>query len=302
MDRYIPMSKENFKSGFVSIIGAPNAGKSTLLNRMIRAKISVTSDKAQTTRTRILGIVHRPNAQIVLTDTPGFHLAQNTFNRRLVDAAMSAMSESDAILLIADVSDPDKSSESLIVEKINAQKKPVILALNKIDLIRKQELLLFMDSWAKQVSFRAIVPISARTGEQVEALCEEMEKVLPEGNPYFPEDMMTDMPEKLIAAEMIREKVFRLTDQEIPYATAVTVESFDESDPKLIKIHATIHVERDSQKGIIIGKNGVKLKSIGEQARKDIERMLNAKVFLKLFVRVEKNWSKDTKALQKFGY
>lgn len=296
------MSKQNFKSGFVSIIGAPNAGKSTLLNRLIRAKISVTSEKAQTTRTRILGIVHRPDAQIVLTDTPGFHLAKNIFNRRMVDAAMSAMSESDAILLITDAAHPDTASESLIVEKLGDQKKPVILALNKIDLIKKPELLTLTDSWSKKSVFQAIVPISARTGEQVEALSEELEKVLPQGEPYFPEDMMTDLPEKAIAAEMVREKVFRLTDQEIPYATAVTVESFDESDPKLIRIHATIHVERDSQKGILIGKNGVKLKSIGEQARKDIERMLNAKVFLKLFVRVEKNWTKDTKVLQRFGY
>lgn len=294
--------KENFKSGFVSIIGAPNAGKSTLLNRLIGEKIAATSEKAQTTRTRILGIVHRPNAQMVMTDTPGFHIANNVFNVRMVDAAMSAMSESDAILMITDTANPDEKSEKLIVEKLITQKKPIILALNKIDLLKKQDILYHIESWAKRAEFRAVVPISARTGEQLAKLSEELEKALPIGVPYFPEDMMTDMQEKSIAAEMIREKVFRLTDQEIPYSTAVTVESFDESNPKLIKIDATIHVERDSQKGIIIGKNGVKLKEIGQQARRDIERMLNTKIFLKLFVRVEKNWSKDTKALLKFGY
>ncbi|QTA87054.1 GTPase Era [Desulfonema magnum] len=290
-----------FKSGFVAIAGAPNVGKSTLLNRMLGEKISITSKKPQTTRDRILGVVHRPAAQLVFLDTPGIHRAKNELNVRIVDVAFSSISGADLILLMADVTSPDPVSEAIVVKKLKAQKKPVILALNKTDLIKKPEILTLIDKWTNAYEFEAVVPISAKHGEQVEELLLEMEKVMPDGPPYFPEESLTDMPERFIAAEMIREKVFRFTGQEIPYSTAVTVDSFSE-DKKLVKIHATIHLERDSQKGILIGKGGSKLKQIGEEARKEIERMVGTKVFLKLFVRVQKNWSKDTKALRKFGY
>ncbi len=286
--------KENFKSGFISIVGAPNAGKSTLLNRLLGEKISITSDKAQTTRNRILGVLHRPTAQLIFLDTPGMHLTQNTFNSRMVESAVAAMSEADLILFITDASAPDRESEKLIVDKIKYLKKQVIIALNKVDLVKKQSLLEMIARWSERGIFKSIVPISAINGEQTDALLQEMETALPEGPPFFPDDVMTNI--------MVREKIFRLTGQEIPYSTAVTIETFDESDPDIVRIHAAIHVERDSQKGIIIGKGGSKLRQIGENARKDIEQLVGTKVFLKLFVRVEKNWSRDTKSLLKFGY
>ena len=292
-----------FKSGFVAIAGAPNAGKSTLLNRMLGGKISITSKKPQTTRNRILGIVHRPSSQLVFIDLPGVHKAKDPFNVRIVDLALSSIGDADLILVIADVANPDLNSENLIAKKLKEQKKPIILALNKIDLIKKSALPAVMDKWAKAHSFDAVIPLSAKHGTQIEELLETMEALLPKGPPFFPEDALTDLPERFIAAEMIREKVFRLTGQEIPYSTAVTVDSFsEEKKGALVKIHATIHLERNSQKGIIIGKNGSMLKKIGEDARKEIEKMVGSKVFLKLFVRVQKKWSKDTKALRRFGY
>ena len=293
----------DFKSGFVTIAGAPNVGKSTLLNRMIGEKISITSRKPQTTRNRIIGIVHRPLSQIVFIDTPGVHRAKGVLNVRIVDVALSALADVDLILIVLDVTNPDPESEKILVKRLRKQKRPVILALNKIDLIKKPELLTMIDKWAKAYQFKAIIPVSAKHGTQVEELIKAMERFLPNGPPYFPEDAITDMPERFIAAEMIREKVFRFTGQEVPYSIAVTIDSFSEdAESCLVKIHATIHVERDSQKGIIIGKSGSKLKKIGEEARREIQRMVGAKVFLKLFVRLQKNWSKDTKALRRFGY
>ncbi len=290
-----------FRSGFVMLGGAPNVGKSTLLNRMLGEKISITSEKAQTTRNRILGILHRPKSQLIFLDTPGVHRAKSELNVRMVDTALSSMSEADLIVFITDLTRPDPDAEKIIVEKLQKQTRPVILALNKTDLVKKNTILPVMERWSAAYPFRAVIPISAISGDMVDVLLDEMEKVLPEGPPLFPEDAITDMPERFIVGEMVREKVFRLTGQEIPYSTAVTVESFSETE-KLVTIHATIHVEKDSQKGIIIGKQGQKLRQIGESARKDIERMLGVQVFLKLFVRVEKNWSRDSKSLRKFGY
>lgn len=292
-----------FKSGFAAIAGAPNAGKSTMLNRMLGQKISITSKKPQTTRNRVLGILHRPSAQIIFLDTPGVHKAKNALNVRIVDVALSALEDVDIILLVADASSPDPPSEQILVKTLKKRQKPVVLALNKIDLMKKPALLRVIDEWAALYDFKAIVPISAKTGAQLDALAAEMEKLLPHGPPLFPEDAITDMPERFIAGEMIREKVFRLTGQEIPYSVAVTVESFKEDERRgLIVIEAAIHVERNSQKGILIGKKGGKLKEIGEAARKEIEKMTGTRVFLKLFVRVQKNWSQDTRALRRFGY
>jgi GTPase len=295
--------KSVFKSGFVTIVGAPNSGKSTLLNRMLGEKISITSSKPQTTRNRILGVVHRSHAQMVFLDTPGIHRATEPLNVRIVDEAFSAMADGDLILFVVDTEHADEPSEKLLLNKLVTLKVPVILALNKIDLIGKADLLVLIDKWSKAHSFQALVPISASTGDQVDSLLSEMETLLPEGPPFFPEDTLTDLPQRFIVAEIIREKVFRLTGQEIPYATAVTVESFKEKKGgQIVHIEATIHLERDSQKGIVIGKQGQKLKQIGEDARKEMERLLETPVFLKLFVRVQKNWSRDTKALRQFGY
>lgn len=292
-----------FRSGFVAIVGAPNVGKSTLLNQMMGEKISITSKKPQTTRNQILGVVHRPASQLIFIDTPGIHKATLPLNIRIVDAALSALGNVDIVLIMIDVAKPDPESEAFIIKKLEKINKPVVLVLNKIDLVKKPALLNIMDRWSKAYPFEAIIPVSAISGSQIDELIEAIESLLPEGPRYYPEDTITDQPERFIAAEMIREKVFRLTGQEIPYSTAVSVQSFsEERNGALVKIHATIHVERSSQKGMIIGKNGSRLKMIGTEARKEIERMVGAKVYLKLFVRVHKNWSKDPKALRRFGY
>lgn len=294
---------DSFRSGFAAIAGAPNVGKSTLLNRMLGQKISITSKKPQTTRNRILGVVHRPGSQIVFIDTPGVHHARNPLNVRIVDIALSALEDVDVVLLVADATHPDKRSEALLIEKLSKRNRPVILALNKIDMVEKKALTAAVEDWSNLFSFRNVVPISAKHGTHLNTLLDHLESALPEGPPYFSEDTLTDAPERFIAAEIIREKVVRLTGREIPYAIAVTIDDFSEAaDDGIVRIHAAIHVERDSQKGIVIGKKGQKLRRIGEAARMDIERMVGSKVFLKLFVRVQKNWSKDTKALRRFGY
>ncbi|OQY12607.1 MAG: GTPase Era [Desulfobacteraceae bacterium 4572_19] len=293
--------KENFKSGFVVIAGAPNAGKSTLLNKMLGMKIAITSRKPQTTRDRILGIVNRQNSQLVFMDTPGIHKAKATLNIRMVDAAISAMNDVDIVLLLIDASLPDVESEKILVKKLHKQKNPVVLALNKTDLLKKKEILSIVEQWSDIYPFKEVIPISAKHGTKVEKILETLEELLPHGPQLFPEDTITDLSERFIVAEMIREKIFRQTGQEIPYSIAVSVDTFKEKR-NCTYIDATINVERDSQKGIIIGKGGSKLKTIGEDARQDIEKMLDRKVFLKLFVRVQKNWSTDTRALRNFGY
>jgi GTP-binding protein Era len=270
---------------------------------MLGQKISITSQKPQTTRNRIIGVLHRPKAQIVFMDTPGIHTAKNTFNIRIVDVALSALKDVDIILVVADASHPDPPSEQILVKNLKKRKTPVVLALNKIDLLKKPMLLKIIDLWATTYCFEAIIPVSAKFGTQMETLVNTMEAILPNGPPFFPAAAITDMPERFIAAEMIREKIFRFTGREIPYSSAVMVNSFKTSDKgRLVKIDASINVERNSQKGIIIGQKGRMLKKIGEEARKEIERMIGTKVFLKLLVRVQKNWSKDTKALRRFGY
>ncbi len=294
---------ENFKSGYVAILGAPNAGKSTLLNRLLGEKISITSKKPQTTRNRILGVVHRPSAQMVFIDTPGIFKANDTLNLRIVDTALAAIDEADILLFVLDAAKPDPTSELFLADRLQKQERPVIVALNKIDQIQKTDLLAVIQKWSTEYYFEFIIPISATEGTQMEELMTAMQNMLPTGPPYFPEDALTDLSERFIAAEMIRETVFRLTGEEIPYATAVMVDTFkEEKEGKLVRIEATIHLERGSQKGIIIGKDGSKLKRIGIESRKKIEKMLETKVFLKLFVRVQKNWRKDTRALRKFGY
>jgi len=298
-----PEEKEEFKSGYVAIAGAPNAGKSTLLNKLLGFKISITSKKPQTTRNKILGVVHRPSSQLVLIDTPGIHKANNALNIKIVDTALSTFGDVDIILLLGDAANPDPKSESILIKNIEKIKKPVVLALNKIDIIDKPKLAEAIISWEQKFDFKDIVPVSAKSAEGVEELLCVLENLLPLGPPFFPADMLTVLPERFIAAEMIREKIFRLTGQEIPYASAVTIDSYTEKKSKgLVAIEATIHIERDSQKGIIIGKNGTKLKQIGMQAREEIEQLIGTKVFLQLFVKVDKDWSKSDRTLKKFGY
>ncbi|OEU52433.1 MAG: GTPase Era [Desulfobacterales bacterium C00003060] len=291
------------KSGFVAIIGAPNVGKSTLLNQLLGQKIAITSQKPQTTRHRILGVAHLPGAQLVFLDTPGIHQAKGPLNRRIVEVALKVLGDVDIVVFITNAASPENSSDEIVLESLKKGNLPVILAINKVDLVKKAELLSLIGRWHEAYPFKAIVPISALQRIQIDELVAEMVAVLPEGPQYYPEDSVTDMSERFIAAEMIREKVFRLTSQEIPYGVAVTVESFKKRPEKsLIDIQATIHVEREAQKPIIIGKAGSMLRRIGKQARMDIERMVGCKVFLKLWVRVQKNWTHDTSAIKRFGY
>jgi len=295
------MKNDCNKFGYVSIIGRPNAGKSTLLNRIIGEKIVITSDKPQTTRNRVQGIHNIPNGQIVFIDTPGIHACHSRLNKGMVDVALAALRGVDLLLLVVDAG--AVVDDKLVSEVLSGIKTPVILVLNKVDLLPDKRILLEkIAAWSGQYPFREIVPVSAASGDGVDGLVETVSTYLPEGEPLFPDDILTDMPEKFIVAEMIREKIFRLTRDEIPYSTAVTVESFVERPNGVVAISAAICLERDTQKGIIIGKKGDMLKKIGSQARHDIERLLGTRVFLELFVKIEENWSERTSKLREFGY
>ncbi|MEW5908483.1 MAG: GTPase Era [Thermodesulfobacteriota bacterium] len=292
-----------FKSGFVSIIGAPNVGKSTFLNRVVGEKISITSSKPQTTRNRILGVLHRPASQIVFLDTPGIHRAKTPLNRKLVETACSALSDADVVLMMVDAGASNKDSEEILLSVLKNTRSPVILALNKIDLIAKPLILKKIEEWVPRHSFTEIVPISSKFGDQIEALLVVLENMLPVGPKYYPDEEITDMPMRFLMAERIREKIYHLTGKEIPYSTAVTIEEYSKRKSKsTVYIRAVIHVERNSQKGILIGQGGEKLKKIGEVARHDMEEILCSKVYLELLVRVQKNWSRDTRAIKRFGY
>jgi len=295
------MKNKKFTSGFVSIIGRPNVGKSTLLNCIIGEKIVITSDKPQTTRNRIQGIHNIPDGQIVFIDTPGIHAGRSRLNRSMVDAARSAISGVDLLLLVVEATTaPDAELVADILKKVTV---PVILVLNKIDLLADKSLVLKkIADWSALYAFKEIVPVSAGRSDGVEHLVTVISSYLPEGHAMFPDDILTDMPEKFIVAEMIREKVFRLTRDEIPYSTAVVVESFVERENGVIAISAAIMLERDTQKGIVIGKKGEMLKRIGSQARADIERLLDTRIFLELFVKVVENWSERPSKLIELGY
>ncbi len=295
------MTKNDTRSGFVGIIGAPNAGKSTLLNQVLGQKISITSKKPQTTRDNIIGIINRPDSQVIFVDTPGIHRSSTLLNQRIVDQAMQALEDVDVILFMVDSVSRNYSAEKLILRRLEREVKPVVLGLNKIDLADKADVYALVEEFTALFDFKAIVPISAKKGVQVESLLEELESNLSVGPRLYPEDTFTDVSEKFMVRETIREKVFRLTGMEIPYSSAVTVDAF-EVEKKLIVIHASIHVVRNSQKGIIIGKKGSMLTRIGSSARKDIEEMLGSKVLLKLFVKVTKDWISNERHLSEFGY
>jgi GTP-binding protein Era len=296
------VTDKTFRSGFVSIIGRPNVGKSTLLNRILGEKIVITSDKPQTTRNRIKGIHNIPGGQIVFIDTPGIHRATSLLNRYMVDEAQASIREVDLVLFLTEADSAEQRREAQILELLAAASSPVILVLNKIDLVAKETLLERISAFSALFPFREIVPVSAMSGDGVERLVECVAKYLPEGPLYFPDDILTDLPERFIVAEIIREKVFRLTHDEIPYSTAIEIESFKERPDGLVAIAAAINVERDSQKGIIIGKRGAMLKKIGTEARREIEQFLDTRVFLELFVKVRRDWSEDRLALKEMGY
>jgi GTP-binding protein Era len=292
-----------FRSGFVSLIGRPNVGKSTLLNLLLGQKIAIISPKPQTTRNRILGIKNLPSGQIIFLDTPGIHRSGNLLNQSMVRTALATLQEVDVVCLLIEANSPDHEENDWILENLQKVCKPVFLAINKIDLIPKGNLLSIMERFSQKRPFEQIIPISAVLGEGVDILVRELLKILPEGPRLFPEDMVTDLPERFLAAELIREKVFHLTREEIPYATAVAVEEFKEREEKnLVVIRATIQVERETQKGILIGEKGKRLKEIGRLAREEMEALLGVRVFLELWVKVEKNWRDDPRALRRLGF
>ena len=295
-----------FKSGFIGIIGRPNVGKSTLLNRLVGERIAITTHKPQTTRNKIMGIRNlsgEQSGQLIFLDTPGIHRATTPLNRAMVDAATGTFGNVDLLVLIVEAGAAPHPEDHFIIEALGQTSLPVFLIINKTDLVDKPLLLPLIDSFAALYPFREILPISALKGDGVDRLIGEIWKFLPEGPRYFPEEMMTDRSERFIAAEIIREKITLRTHQEIPYATAVVVDAFKEDEARnLIRIAATIHVAKDSQKGIIIGKKGAMLKEIGTKARLEMEKFFAAKVFLELFVRVAKDWTNDPRMIQEFGY
>lgn len=296
------------KSGMVAIVGPPNAGKSTLMNNLLGQKISIVTPKPQTTRNRIVGIVNDKDHQIVFLDTPGLHKSREPLNIEMVKVAMESLSEVDLVLFIIDVSLPlpekvQKKRTDELAEYMQQIKSPAIMILNKIDLMDRRKVLPLIETYDKLYPFRAVIPISALDGDGVDDLLAEILSLLPMGPRYFPEDIPTDASERFLCAEIVREKVFLLTGQEIPYSTAVLIESFKEDEvKKLVTIHAAIILEKKSQKGIVIGKGGKKLKSIGIAARKDIEALIGEKVLLKLWVKVKKNWSQDERFLKEIGF
>lgn len=287
----------------MAIVGRPNVGKSTLTNHLIGEKIAIMSDRPQTTRNKIMCIMNTDNAQIMFLDTPGIHKPHHKLGEYMVRTAESTLKEVDVILFVVDASEKRGAGEEYITELLQKVKTPVILVVNKIDKLQdKDKLFRIIDSYSKTYDFAAIVPVSALEDEEFPGLVAEITKHLPEGPAYFPDDMITDQPERVIAAEMIREKILLLTRDEIPHSIAVEVEEFKERDNDDVYIRATIFVERDSQKGIVIGAKGSLLKKIGQQARADIEGLLGCKVFLDLWVKVKADWRNKDKALKQFGY
>jgi len=292
-----------FKSGFVSIIGPPNVGKSTLLNRLIGEKIAIISPKPQTTRNRILAVKTTPEYQMVFLDTPGIHQAKGKLNLAMVRTALATLSTVDLILFLLDAQSPDNQSNQTVLEALKSVDTQSLLVMNKIDLVPERSLSPVVDKFERLHQFKGSVCISALHGLGIDDLVAKIVSLLPTGPAYYPEDTLTDLPERFFCAEIIREKILNLTSEEIPYAVAVTVNSFKEDEQKnLIRIQADIHVERPSQKGIIIGKGGSMLREIGKQARLDMEKLLGARVFLELWVRIQKKWRKDPRALKEFGY
>jgi GTP-binding protein Era len=296
------MQKDIIKSGMVAIAGPPNAGKSTLLNSLLGQKISIVTPKPQTTRNRIIGILNDPSYQIVMLDTPGLHEASKALNMEMVKIAVQSLSEVDAILFLVDVSLPLPEKQKKAVEYLEGTASPVILVLNKIDLLQKDQILAMIEMYSNIYPFTAIVPISALKDDGTDILLQEMVRLLPAGPRFYPQDIPTDATERFIVAEIIREKIFLLTGQEIPYSTAVIIESFKEDEKRsLVTIHATIVVEKSSQKAIIIGKKGSKLQQIGKNSRYDIEKLLSQRVMLKLWVKVHKNWTSDMRFIHDLG-
>ena len=294
--------QNNFHSGFVAILGRPNVGKSTFLNRVVGQKIAIMSDKAQTTRNKIQGIYTEENAQIVFIDTPGIHKPHSRLGDFMVESALSTLNEVDAVLFMVNATQKRGRGDDFIIERLKNVKKPIYLVINKIDQIHPDKLLQIMDDYRNTLDYAEVFPISALEGNNCPELIESLVNTLPEGPQYYPADQITDHPERFIAGELIREKVLELTREEVPHSVAVVVDRIHREDDEKVLVQATIVVERNSQKGIIIGKGGKMLKQIGVKARKDIELMLGDKVYLELWVKVQPNWKDRQVDLQALGY
>ncbi|CAG9619351.1 GTPase Era [Sutcliffiella rhizosphaerae] len=297
------ITNTEYKSGFVSIIGRPNVGKSTFLNRVIGQKIAIMSDKPQTTRNKIQGVFTQDDAQIVFIDTPGIHKPKHKLGDFMMKVAQNTLKEVDLILFMINAKEGLGKGDEFIIEKLKETSTPVYLVINKIDEIHPDDLLPLMETYKGLFPFKEIIPISALQGNNVEILLEQIKKFLPVGPQYYPADQVTDHPERFIIAELIREKVLHLTREEVPHSIAVAIDSIKKRENKdIVDIQATIVVERDSQKGIVIGKQGKVLKEVGQKARTDIEALLGSKVFLELWVKVQKDWRNKQSQLRDFGF
>lgn len=291
-----------YRSGFVALIGRSNVGKSTLLNRLIGQKLAITSDKPQTTRNRILGILSRPDGQVLFLDTPGLHLARSPLNRQMVAQAQEACREVDLVLWLVEADRP-VDDEPLVAKALAQSRAPVVLVVNKADLVGPERMLPLLAAYGRLREFAAIVPVSALTGDGADRLVEVVLAQLPEGPRYYPEDQVTDLPERFIVGELIRERLLALTRDEVPHGAAVQVESFSEDPARnLVVIQAVIHVERETHKGMVVGKGGATIRRLGQESRLEIEKLLGVRVFLELFVRVQPGWSRSGRALREFGY
>jgi len=293
---------KSFKSGFVAIVGRPNVGKSTFMNYVLGQKIAIMSDKAQTTRNKIQGVYTKEDAQIVFLDTPGIHKPKHELGEFMVKSAYSALKEVDAVLFMVNASEKRGPGDDFIIEKLKGIKTPIFLVLNKIDLVTPEVLLERVESYKDALDFAGVFPISVLQGNNVNELMEGLINALPEGPQYYPADQITDHPEYFVVSELIREKILQLTQEEIPHSVAVTVDKMQKDEFDKVHVYANIIVERKSQKGIIIGKGGRLLKEIGTRARRDIQQLLGNKVYLELWVKVEKDWRKRKSNLQEYGY
>jgi GTPase len=293
---------EVFKSGYASIVGRPNVGKSTLLNRLLMKKVAVTSRRPQTTRNKITGVLHLPNGQIILVDTPGIHQSDRTLNEMMVRASVSTFSDVDLILVMLSAEAGFCPDDEFVLNSMRGVKTKKILVINKIDLVEKPALLTLMDEMNQKSLFEEIIPISALKEDGLDALKNLILNYLPEGPQYFPTDMITDCPETFLFGEIIREKILNLTRFEVPHSVAVVVEDMYEQENGVVQIDATIYTEKDSQKKILIGEGGSMLKNVGRQARQELEKRLGAKIFLKLFVKVKANWRDQSRSIKEFGY
>jgi GTP-binding protein Era len=291
---------DSFRAGFVTVVGRPNVGKSTLVNRLVGQKVAIVSNKPQTTRNRILAVVARPGAQLVLFDTPGIHKPMHEMNRRMVETAVRSVGQGDIVLWLVEVGEPPGAGDRFVRDTLAKAGRPVILALNKIDRVSRPKILPAIDAYRGLLDFTEVVPISALKGDNVDRLETVLLEHLPEGPALYPDDYLTDQPERFFVAEMVRERILHHTRQEIPYASGVVIESFKE-DEGLIRIHAVVFVERDSQKGILIGRSGSMLKAIGTEARRQIEEFLGTRVYLGLFVKVRSGWRESEQILAEMG-